>query len=205
MHPQMKNAANRLAAARAGNVQALGETLEGCRRYLLWVARREFDPALSPKAGASDMVQETFLEAYRDFDQFHGSTQEELLAWLRCLLLHNVANFARRYRDTAKRRLDGETSLEGLCGHGTAAELADPAPAPVQETLLHEEGELLGRAIEQLPEELRRVVKMWYEEELSLEEIGRRLGRPASTVRLRWYEAIGQLQRRLAETVAAEG
>lgn len=59
--------ANWIAAARDGSDDALGESLEACRAYLLLVARQEIDPALMAKAGASDLVQETFLEAQRDF------------------------------------------------------------------------------------------------------------------------------------------
>src|SRR5438874_1463377 len=97
-----------LAAARAGSSEALGNVLETCRAYLLLIARQELDTELQAKGGASDLVQETFLEAQRDFRQFAGQTEEELLAWLRRLLLNNVANFRRRYRETAKRDVNAE-------------------------------------------------------------------------------------------------
>ena len=76
-----------LAAARAGSREALGRVLEGCRRYLLGVAEGELDPDLRSKGGASDIVQETFLEAQRDFARFQGSSPEELRAWLRQVLV----------------------------------------------------------------------------------------------------------------------
>src|SRR5271163_4886949 len=88
-----------LADARAGSRDALGGILEGCRRYLLAIAERQLDPDLRSKGGASDLVQETFLEAQRDFARFQGSSAEELRAWLRQVLLHNVGAFTRRYRD----------------------------------------------------------------------------------------------------------
>ena len=52
-----------LVAARRGSREALGNALEACRRYLLAIASRELDPDLRGKGGASDLVQETFLEA----------------------------------------------------------------------------------------------------------------------------------------------
>src|SRR5262249_25645214 len=82
-----------LGPARAGSREALGQVIEAFRPYLLLVAREEQDPAFQGKGGASDLVEETFLEAVRDFDRFHGTTAEELLAWLRKLLLNNVADF----------------------------------------------------------------------------------------------------------------
>src|SRR5262249_35643200 len=92
-----------LAAARAGSREALGQALETCRNYLLLIAGRQLDSDLHAKGGASDLVQETFLEAQRDFGRFQGSSEGELQAWLRQILLNNVANFTRRYRGTGKR------------------------------------------------------------------------------------------------------
>src|SRR5271166_2506287 len=103
MAAQPDPTASQLAAARSGSRQALGALLEACRGYLLLVARQELDPPLLAKGGASDLVQQTFLEAHRDFARFHGKSEEELLAWLRQLLLHNLADFTRRYREVAKR------------------------------------------------------------------------------------------------------
>src|SRR5260370_36810440 len=92
--------ASLLEAARSGSPEALGQALEACRGYLLMVARGELDPDLRAKEGPSDLVQETFLEAKRDFVQFQGAIGAELLACLRRVLLNNVANFTRRYPTT---------------------------------------------------------------------------------------------------------
>ena len=48
----------------------------------------------------ADLMQEMFLAAHQDFVQFHGNTEKELLSWLREVLLSNLANLVRRYRDT---------------------------------------------------------------------------------------------------------
>jgi len=92
-----------LQAARAGSAEALGQALEACRGYLLHVARREIAPGQQAKASASDIVQETFLEAERGFPRFGGDSERELLAWLRKLLLNNLGDFTRRYHGTVKR------------------------------------------------------------------------------------------------------
>src|SRR5829696_9456278 len=108
----MSDTGDRLAAARGGSPEALGDALEACRAYLLKIAEADLDPALRAKGGASDLVQQTFLEAQRDFGRFAGGSEEELLAWLRQLLRNNLANFARDYRRTGKRRLDRERLLD---------------------------------------------------------------------------------------------
>ena len=105
--------AARLTAARSGSGNALGELLESCRGYLLLVARKELDPDLEGKGSPSDIVQETFLEAHRDFAQFQGDSEAELLAWLRRILAHNLFNEARRFA-TRGRDATREVSLEGF-------------------------------------------------------------------------------------------
>jgi RNA polymerase sigma-70 factor (ECF subfamily) len=120
-----------LSAARAGSREALGRALEACRRYLLHIAQQEVTPALQVKGSASDLVQETFLEAHRAFEHFHGGSEAELRAWLRRLLLHHAAKLGRRYRSTQKRRLSRETALEAGGGSMQRAYGLGPAmPTP---------------------------------------------------------------------------
>src|SRR5262249_59553636 len=111
MAESANEAARWLPAARAGSREALGQALEECRGYLLLLAQRELDPALQPKGGASDLVQQTFLEAQKDFDRFQGDSEAEWLAWLRRLLLNNLANFTRSFRSTGKRQFEREVPL----------------------------------------------------------------------------------------------
>src|SRR5262249_40289408 len=104
--------ASLLEAARSGSQEALGQLLELSRGYLLMVANGELASDLQAKGGPSDLVQETFLEAKRDFRQFQGGSEAELLAWLRRVLLNNVANFTRRYRTSGKRSVEREVTLD---------------------------------------------------------------------------------------------
>ena len=96
MAPVLEEFVQWLRAARAGSREALGNCFESCRTYLHGIARQEIAPQLQGKGGASDIVQETFLEAQRDFDQFKGLTKLELRAWLRQILHHRVAKLDRR-------------------------------------------------------------------------------------------------------------
>ena len=109
--------------ARGGSRAALGRILELCRQYLLLVANRELEPELWAKGGASDLVQETFLEAQKDFGSFEGTTRAEVLAWLRRILLNNVSNFRRRYVGSEKRQIARELSLDrpGMSSDGRFA------------------------------------------------------------------------------------
>jgi RNA polymerase sigma-70 factor (ECF subfamily) len=196
--PPAKDAAQYLQAARAGSREALGEALEICRGYLLRVANQGLDQDLRAKGGASDLVQETFLEAQRDFGSFQGSSEQELLAWLRLLLLHNVANFTRRYRGADKRRVDREVELDRAeSPAGQKARLAAATPSPSTEAIAHEQAEQIQRALDCMPEDYRRVIVLRNQERRSFGEIGPLLGRSPEAARRLWARAVERLQREL--------
>jgi RNA polymerase sigma-70 factor (ECF subfamily) len=101
-----------LAEARQGDGERLGELLESYRNYLHLLARTQIDLHLQGRASASDVVQETFLDACRDFAQFRGDSEKELLAWLRQVLAFNLARLVRQQVRTQKRDAHREVSLE---------------------------------------------------------------------------------------------
>src|SRR5271157_3401858 len=85
--------------------------LESYREYLRLVARLQLDPRLLPKLDASDVVQETLLQAHQDRDQFRGQTVCEQISWLRKILASKLARASRdHHRD--KRDVAREQSLE---------------------------------------------------------------------------------------------
>lgn len=189
-----------LGKARAGCAEALGEALEACRGYLLAIAQRELDAELRAKVGASDLVQQTFLEAQRDFGRFHGETETEWLAWLRRLLLNNLANCARDYRETAKRQVGREVGLpdaDSSCFDGAGASAAEPSPS--KQAMAHERAEAVLRALDKLPPDYSQVVLLRYREERSFEEIGQLMGRSANAVRKLWLRAVERLKQYLIE------
>ena len=95
-----------IEAARAGSPTALGVLLEACRPHLIAVAQRELEANLRVKAAPSDLVQETCLDAQRDFARFQGGTEEEVRAWLGRVLLNNVGGLRLRFRTAGKRQLN---------------------------------------------------------------------------------------------------
>jgi RNA polymerase sigma-70 factor (ECF subfamily) len=192
------DAARWLAAAQAGSREALGQALETFRAYLLLIADREMDPELRAKGGASDLVQETFLEAQRDFARFHGTSVEELRAWLRRLLLNNVANFTRQYRERAKREVAREVPLEGGgSSHERGAGLAANTLSPSGEALAQEQAEALARAMERLPSDYRQVLALRHEEQLTFAQIGQHMQRTANAARMLWLRAVERLQKEM--------
>jgi RNA polymerase sigma-70 factor (ECF subfamily) len=183
-----------LAAARTGSREALGRALQACRDYLLLVAQRQLDSDLHAKGGASDLVQETFLEAQRDFARFQGTTETELVAWLRQILLNNVANFTRRYRDTAKRAVDREVALVSDDSSQAGPALPDPMLTPSSQAVEREQAESLQRALARLPDDYRQAIVLRYLEGRSFEEIGQLMARSPDAARKLWSRAMQRLR-----------
>jgi RNA polymerase sigma-70 factor (ECF subfamily) len=191
------DAARLLTAARAGSTDALGSVLEACRAYLLVVAERELHPAVRAKGGASDLVQQTFLEAHRDFGRFHGNSEEELLAWLRQVLRNNLANFTRLHLQTKKRKADLEVPLGSDTGGPAESRLAGSGPTASRVAMAGEDAAALEGAMTRLPEDYQRVLALRYTEGRSFDEIARLIGRSANAARKLWARAVERLEREL--------
>src|SRR5208282_432583 len=70
-----------LARARREGGSAVGELLEHYRHYLYLLARARMGRQLQGRVDPSDLVQEAFLAAHRDFAAFRGTTEAELVCW----------------------------------------------------------------------------------------------------------------------------
>ena len=103
--------------AKAGDGAALGELLELYRNYLQLLARLQLGRRLQGKVDSLDLVQETFLDAHTGFARFRGTTEQELLGWLRQVLSCNTASLVRRYYGTKRRGVDRKRD-DTVLGHG---------------------------------------------------------------------------------------
>lgn len=189
-----------LDRARAGEPAALGELLDGYRQYLTLLARLQIGRALQVKLGASDVVQETFLEAHRDFPGFRGGSAGEVAAWLRTILARNLANQVRRYRHTRGRDVRLEQRLAADLDRSSdrlAAVLADPAHGPDRNAARGEAALILADALGRLPPDYREVLVLRNLEELSFAEVAGRTGRSVDSVKKLWARGLARLRREL--------
>jgi RNA polymerase sigma-70 factor (subfamily 1) len=183
-----------LEAARNGDKEAQGRLLETCRRPLLYFARRQLNPDVQAKGGASDVVQDAFVKALREIDTFHGCTPEQLLGWLRVIVQRTMANFTRQFH-TGKRQAGLEVSREA------ATLREDPrqaVPSASEVVIRQEENELCERALSRLPALHVQVIRMRIEENLSFEEIARRTGRTSEAARQIWRRAVAEVRREVS-------
>jgi RNA polymerase sigma-70 factor (ECF subfamily) len=185
-----------IAGARAGDERCRDELFALCRSYLGFVARSQVETWLRRKVDASDLVQETMLEAYRDFDCFEGATEQQWLAWLKRILAHNAADFMRRYHGTAKREAGREITFrdpDDSLARG-APEPAAQQPTPSQEFLQIESELRLTAALAELPEDYQEVIVLRNLQRLPFNEVAERMNRSRPAVQMLWMRAIKKLQ-----------
>jgi RNA polymerase sigma-70 factor, ECF subfamily len=194
---QTPNVPKLIEQARQGDAGCRDRLFELCRGYLGFVARSQVESWLRVKVDASDLVQETMLEAYRDFARFEGRSEQEWLAWLRKILAHNAADFVRRYRGTAKRQARREVSLRAA-GDSTMArgapEPAAPGATPSQEFLQIDAELRLTAALADLPPDYQEVIVLRNLQRLPFNEVADRMGRSRPAVQMLWMRAIKKLQ-----------
>lgn len=192
--------AERLPRDAAARKQLIDEMLTACRSYLMVVANAELARDVAAKVAPSDIVQETLLEAHVDVDRFRGETRDELLAWLRQILRHNLLNVSRRYRDTASRKIARETKLNnGSSSDGAMPKLVDPWPGPGSEVIQSEDEQQLLAALSRLPEKYRIVIELRNRDRLSFTEIGAQTDCSPEAARKTWARAISMLRSELRE------
>jgi RNA polymerase sigma-70 factor (ECF subfamily) len=171
----------------------VGELLEGCRQYLELIAAAEAGGDLRAKMGVSDLVQETFLEAQKDLDQFEGASRGELLAWLRKVLLHRLSRLYAQYRGTEKRNLARERHAQKTSLNVLAQLFDSEQTSPSGHAVRSEKIELVRQAVNRLPAASRKVVLLRYRDRLTFPEIAAKLGRSPDAVRMLWHRAIDRL------------
>jgi RNA polymerase sigma-70 factor (ECF subfamily) len=173
--------------ARRGDGEALGRLLELHRPALQHLARRQLDGRVAVRVAASDVIQQTFLEAHRRFGQFAGRGEREWAAWLRAILEHRVAGAIRDHALLQKRTVRREQSMDQ--GQGSEAGLKQGLDAghssPSQKAMRVEDVVRLEGALGALPEDQREAVRLRHLEGWALADIARRLNRtPAATAGL---------------------
>jgi RNA polymerase sigma-70 factor (ECF subfamily) len=200
--PEARWLRERLASARAGSADALGELLEAFRRYLLLIANHEIAPTLRTKHAPSDAVQETLIAAQHDFAQFHGDSPDELAGWLRRILVNRLIDIGRYFR-ADKRDVGRERPLEDDDSrHNLPEMLPGSEPPPDRLLIADEENARVRAALERLPDHYAQVILLYARDRLPFEEVARRLGRSYDGARMLYNRARQKLRELLEATDA---
>jgi len=147
------------------------------------------------RAEAEDLTQEAFLRAYAALPR--SKTELPFRPWLLQIAVNLCRDWARRQRPLAFSDLDGLNDA-GADEPAAADQLPDPDPLPPQAAEAREQLADLRRAVLALPPDLRLMVTLRYNEELSYEQIAQLLHLPPATVGTSLLRARRRLRAALA-------
>ncbi|MFM1997438.1 MAG: hypothetical protein RLZZ111_1825 [Planctomycetota bacterium] len=182
-----------LEQARQGSATALGTLLQAVRSHLLLHAEQELPLALRAKLGPSDIVQETAIDAHRDFLSFRGTTPEELYAWLRSILHNNVRDAVRRFEISQKRSTHREESIDVVVDRQGVSVFRSAASPPEHSAMRREDAARVLQGLDRVPSDYRTVLRLRYWDGLTFPQIAARIGRTDEAARKLWYRALARL------------
>lgn len=185
-----------LDQARRHQTEPLGRLLDLYRSYLTILATTQLDRRLHRRVSPSDLVQETMLAAHRDFGQFRGATEHELLAWLRQILINSLHHAVDAHLKAKRRDVRREYSIDEVSkaldrsACNFVQVLADPGASPSAQARQHERAVGLANQLARLRPDYRDVIVLRNLQGLSFDEIALRMDRNAGAVRMLWLRAI---------------
>lgn len=181
-----------LPAAQAGDAAAFGQIVTRCQNGITAIAL-----AITRDVSASeDIAQDAFLSAWRHLPRLRNP--RSFLPWLRQITRNLSYDHLRRKRN--ERRIDGD--LDDIL-----AVVADPAPGQVERLTRLQEESIAADLIDELPEETREILLIYYREGQSSKQVASLLGMQDAAVRKRLSRARKSLRedmlKRLGEFATA--
>lgn len=176
-------------------------TLEKCRAYLRLLASSQLDPWLRQRVDASDLVQQTMLDAVARRDQFRGATEGELLAWLRTILSNNLVDAIRHY-GRAKRDVARNVSIDEKISQSARridSLATDSASSPSRRAATNDQLLRLPQALDALPDSQREAIVLHHLQGMKLSETAQAMGRSEAAVGGLLHRGLKRLNELLEE------
>jgi len=182
-----------LQRARDGSSEALNRIFHECGERLLALIRLRLGPELRRHIESRDILQDTLLRAFENFDDFRGSSNKTLMAWLAAIAgnqIRNQVEYFHRQRRDVKQTVPLDENL-----HVAATEVR----SQVTRLNMNEEAMNVESALDSMDELHREVILMRNFEELTFAEIGERIGKGADASRMLYARSMVSLTNKVRE------
>lgn len=175
-------------AAKQGDVGAFEQLVKRYDRNIFRIAQH----ITQNREDAEDVVQDAFLKAYENLDQFQGNSK--FYTWLVRIAVNESLMKLRRRKTSKTVSMDEDVETEE---GSMPREFADWSPNPEQQYGQSELGDILRKTIQGLPTSFRTVFVLRDVEGLSTEETAEMLNLSVPAVKSRLLRARLQLRERL--------
>ncbi len=143
--------------------------------------------SLRGELSVDDLLQETFIQVFRDIGRFDPTSDRAFAAWLKVLaenrLLDAIKSAGRRKRGGDWTRAASASSGEDGSYVALVDLLSGDGRSPSQSAGRRDAARVLRIAIAGLPEEYREAVRLRHLEGVEVEEIARRMSRTPGAIR----------------------
>ncbi|MCA9316191.1 MAG: sigma-70 family RNA polymerase sigma factor [Planctomycetota bacterium] len=183
---------------RAARQARLGELFEKHRGRLLKMIHLRMDPALKARLGASDVLQEAYLEIADRIDDYLDDPRMTFFLWIRFITAQRLLKLYRFHAGAKKRDMRRELHVAPSVGpDATSIALVDHLVASgVTPSMVMAQGEMQGAlldALEGMEAIDREVLALRHFEELDNAEVARVLEIPPNTASKRYMRALERL------------
>lgn len=180
-----------VARARAGDEDAFRELVEGHSRDLFRLAYR----MTGNRESAEDVVQESFLKAYKAIHRFDLNSR--FSTWLYRIAANSATDLLRRQR----RHGEGRDREPNPAAGDPFGELESVEPGPLRLAVSAEIERRLERGLDRLTPLERTAFVLRHFEQRSIAEIGRLLGSRTNATKQAVFRAVRKLRQDLAPLV----
>lgn len=178
---------NLIHRVKGGDKEALSQLFDRYRRRLAVLAHYRLGPHMRGLVEVDDILQETLLKAYMQFDQFTYREPGSFFRWLARIQEHVIADTA-RYHGRQKRQAVDVLPFRSDSNPGGP----EPADSRTPSRLMAQDEGLraLLRDLDELPDDYREVILLLKIEGLSTQEAAERMGKSRETIALLLHRAI---------------
>ena len=158
---------------------------EGLRAHIM----RRISPALRRKASASDILQDAFLVATQRINEFECGDNGSFGGWLQRIVENRTRKFIEQFAGTAKRDPLREVSRSA---RAETHQFVGRHTSPSEAAMASELREAAQRALRELPQDYREVLRLLQEQDLSFPETASRMGRSLAATRKLYARALAR-------------
>ncbi len=178
---------NLIDRLRSGDTGVFAEVFQKYSHRLAILIHYKLSPEMRLFVEVDDVLQETFLKAFRDIDQFTYRVPGSFMSWMASIVDHVIVDMA-RYQGRQKRQAAEVVRFRSATNPGGP----EPVDTKTPSVLLGEKEKIMSliERLNLLPEDYRRAILLAKVEGLSTQELAARLGKSTGATALLLHRAI---------------
>jgi RNA polymerase sigma-70 factor (ECF subfamily) len=179
--------------------RSLAELFTEYRPRLKQMLQFRIDPRLRSRTDLSDILQESYIDAFHRLDHYRRKPEMSFYLWLRQITLQRLIDVHRRHLKADKRNVRNEVRLEqqATTSAAIAVQLVDRMVSPSQIAVRQEMIRQTESALDELDDMDREVLALRHFEELANNEVAQVLGISEAAASNRYVRALTRLRKDL--------